>query len=329
MKSGVDCKGREWEENFNKLSTDKDLTGKMFGRLTVLFRVQNDKRGLSQWLTMCECGNKIVTRGSSLRNGHTTSCGCAKREIVSEKLTKLINPGEQFGYWTVMYKSDGYLGKGAHYHCKCKCGTERDIIAEHLKNGASLSCGCLQREKISQNIIDLTGLRFGHWTVLKFADNQHGTELLWTCVCDCGTIKDVSGHSLKRGSSTSCGCIKSSIGELNIIHILDNSGIEYMHNQGYFKDLIGIGGSLLRYDFILLNDNQEPFRLIEFDGPQHNEPNDWFGKISFETTQIHDAIKNQYALSHNIPLVRLPYSKRDSMTLDDILGDKYLYKGEI
>lgn len=39
-----------------------------------------------------------------------------------------------------------------------------------------------------------------------------------------------------------------------------------------------------------------------------------------------DTLKNQYALSHNIPLVRIPYSKRDSMTLDDILGDSYLYK---
>ena len=71
------------------------------------------------------------------------------------------------------------------------------------------------------------------------------------------------------------------------------------------------------------------FRLIEFDGPQHDKPSALFGQESFERLQVADTIKNQYALSHNIPLVRILYSKRDSMTLDDLFGDKYLYKGEI
>ena len=43
--------------------------------------------------------------------------------------------------------------------------------------------------------------------------------------------------------------------------------------------------------------------------------------------QKNDDLKNQYALSHNIPLVRIPYNKRDSMNLDDLLGSKYLIKG--
>ena len=65
MRKGIDCKGKEWEENLNKIKPDKDLVGQVFGRLSVKFRVQNDKQGLSQWLTQCECGNEIVVRGSS------------------------------------------------------------------------------------------------------------------------------------------------------------------------------------------------------------------------------------------------------------------------
>lgn len=63
------------------------------------------------------------------------------------------------------------------------------------------------------------------------------------------------------------------------------------------------------------------------DGQQHNKPYEYFGGVEkFLTVRKNDTLKNQYALSHNIPLVRIPYSKRDSMTLDDILGDSYLYK---
>ena len=73
-----------------------------------------------------------------------------------------------------------------------------------------------------------------------------------------------------------------------------------------------------------------PYRLIEFDGQQHNEPIEYYGgEEALLKLQQHDTIKNQYALSHNIPLVRIPYTKRDTVTLDDLLGDQYLIKGEM
>ena len=88
-------------------------------------------------------------------------------------------------------------------------------------------------------------------------------------------------------------------------------------------------GNLLRYDFILLDYNN-PYRIIEFDGAQHEQPIDFFGGIeNFKQLQRNDEIKNQYALSHNIPLVRIPYSKRNDITFEDLFGDKYLIKGEI
>lgn len=42
-----------------------------------------------------------------------------------------------------------------------------------------------------------------------------------------------------------------------------------------------------------------------------------------------DKEKNQYAIEHNIPLVRIPYTERDNITLDMLLGDKYLIKSDI
>ena len=59
--------------------------------------------------------------------------------------------------------------------------------------------------------IDLTGQRFGKMTVLQEAGRKN-EEILWECACDCGNIKVVSGHSLKRGHTKSCGCSRIGLG---------------------------------------------------------------------------------------------------------------------
>lgn len=330
MRNGVDCKGREWTENQTKMKPDKDLVGKVFGRLSVKFRVQNDKQGNSYWLTTCDCGNDIVVKGTSLRSQHTSSCGCVSNEIVSQKLTKQFDVGEQIGYFTVIKRADGYLGKGAYWHVVCRCGTEKIVQAESLRNGTIVSCGCYHKEVTrDKNLIDLTGRRFGYLTVLKIADCQLHDEIYWTVRCDCGTVKDVSGHSMKAGQTMSCGCKKRSAGEMIIDEILSTNDIIFKPEY-VFTDLVSAKGGYLRFDFAILNEDRSPVRLIEFDGQQHYSPVDYFGgKESFEVLIANDKLKNQYAISHNIPLIRIPYTKRKTIILEDLLGDKYLIKGEI
>lgn len=326
MRKGIDCKGKEWEEFDMSKSLAKDITGQKFGRLTAQFRVQNTKTGDAQWLTTCECGNEVVVRASGLKSGHSKSCGCYQKDAVSTKLAKSFEIGEQIGYWTIMYRSDEYVGKGAYWHCICKCGTERDVKAEHLRNKVSLSCGCLNRELNSERqLIDLIGERFGLLEVIKKSDKKTSYgDIYWQCRCDCGNIQDISGHNLRRGSVLSCGCLNMSHGEYHISNTLHSNNIDFVYNRGYFEDLRNDDGKLLRYDFILLNNNI-PYRIIEFDGKQHDEPVGFFGgEDSFIKLQRNDEIKNQYAKSHDIPLVRIPYSKRNNINLEDLLGDKYL-----
>lgn len=54
--------------------------------------------------------------------------------------------------------------------------------------------------------IDLTGQKFGHWTVLSRAENNHKGNSRWLCECDCGIQRVVLGDSLRSGKSTNCGC---------------------------------------------------------------------------------------------------------------------------
>jgi hypothetical protein len=57
-------------------------------------------------------------------------------------------------------------------------------------------------------LIDLTGRRFGLWTVHSQAGNSSGGAALWNAVCDCGNTGTPMGGDLRYGKSTSCGCLQ-------------------------------------------------------------------------------------------------------------------------
>lgn len=56
----------------------EDLSGKVFGKLTVVRHVGKDRHSHNRWLCQCECGNMTVVDTSCLVQGKTKSCGCAK-----------------------------------------------------------------------------------------------------------------------------------------------------------------------------------------------------------------------------------------------------------
>lgn len=69
--------------------TIENLIGRKFGKLTVWERAEDyivpkTKQHQFCWLCQCECGNQKVVRGSTLKNGKTTSCGCVHKEVVKK-----------------------------------------------------------------------------------------------------------------------------------------------------------------------------------------------------------------------------------------------------
>jgi hypothetical protein len=53
-----------------------ELSGRNFGRLTVICEDGRDKHGAVMWLCDCTCGGSQRTRGSQLISGKVASCGC-------------------------------------------------------------------------------------------------------------------------------------------------------------------------------------------------------------------------------------------------------------
>ena len=140
----------------------KDLTGQKFGKLTVLRRAEDRKRGRPMWLCQCECGNQTVVSSTRLLlpNG-TRSCGCLRHQP-SNNLVDLT--GKVFGHLTVLRRDESVTGRSAP-----------------LKH-------------------DLTGQEFGYLLVLGRVYNPKikSKEVRWKCLCrNCGRIVQVSSYWLR------------------------------------------------------------------------------------------------------------------------------------
>jgi len=64
-------------------------------------------------------------------------------------------------------------------------------------------------------IKDLTGMRFGSLTVIKFFEINKFHQATWVVKCDCGTEKVAIGSPMISGHAISCGCIGRRAGQKN------------------------------------------------------------------------------------------------------------------
>lgn len=84
-----------------------DLTGKKYGRLTVIGRsedrIQPSGNRIARWNCICECGRKATVDGKHLRSGAIQSCGCLLEETVKTvNLTHGEANSRLYRVWTDM-----------------------------------------------------------------------------------------------------------------------------------------------------------------------------------------------------------------------------------
>lgn len=294
-----------------------DLTNQKFGRLFVIERdvEKSKKQGRSYWWCQCECGNIKSIRGTSLINGDTQSCGCLAKEV-SSQVHKIDYSNQKYNYLIPLYPTDKRDGSSIIWICQCECGKQIEVPSHSIKT--MKSCGCKTSELLSKaQSKDLTGQIFGRLTAKYNTGKKLHSKNVWHCECECGNSIEVISTSLLKGDTQSCGCM-SSKGEMYIEKVLKDNHILY-EKQKIFADFIYDDTKAHpRYDFYLPDYN----RLVEFDGEQHFKNIGWNRNLSQQKER--DAIKNNYALTHNIELIRIPYWERNNITLDLILGNKYL-----
>lgn len=242
-------------------------------------------------------------------------------------MPKLIDlTGKTFGRLTVLYRAENNSNNGhVKWVCSCSCGNSKliEVNGTHLRNGHTQSCGCLQKEKARElNFIDMTGEQFGKITVLRNVGSNKNGNALWECQCECGSKIIIPGIELRRRGPRSCGCTKSK-GEEKISKILTENNIFFEKQKTFPTCLFPDTQKNAKFDFFINNEY-----LIEYDGIQHFNSEISFSGISEEFINLtkRDEYKNNWCENYNIPLIRIPYTHYDLLSLDDLLLDKTKYR---
>jgi hypothetical protein len=130
------------------------MTGMKFGILTVTGRAESFGNG-ARWYCVCDCGNKTISRGTQLRNGTATCCGC----LGTEKFIKLntkhgMSRQRQYHIYQNMCKrcnapnSKDYKNYGGRGICYCDKWKTFEGFWEDMREGYSDN---LTLERIDNN----------------------------------------------------------------------------------------------------------------------------------------------------------------------------------
>ena len=301
-----------------------DMTNQIINRITVIEQAPR-KNGRTMWKCKCHCGNIFIVNGADLRSGHTKSCGCLRRK------NKINEIGNRYGRLQVIDYAPNDQNGNSRWKCLCDCGNVIITKGARLRNGGVLSCGCIRTEKLIQNNYNrrknLLNQKFGLLTVIQETEKRNNNRsIVWKCQCECGNITYVSEADLISGNTKSCGCNRyKSYGETKIKQILIDNNIPFIQEKRYSDLIFPDTGYQARFDFYVNNKY-----IIEYDGIQHFiQGNGVFDNSEkFQQTQEHDKIKNEYCHKHNIPIIRIPYTELENLTVEMLQPEtsKYLLK---
>ena len=179
-----------------------DETGNVYGK------------DLKKWRCQCECGNIHYVTAKDLRNHDVTSCGrCYKGQNLK---------GMHFGEWEVLRYAGDFK-----WHCRCSCGTERDVLAQNLLNGRS---GEKKAESFKSTMMD----RYGelNWKRIDMPRQRWQVETLASkdkLIAFIKQLENSLGHrvtytDLANKLDTSYRAITSRIYEYDIRNLIDVGG---------------------------------------------------------------------------------------------------------
>lgn len=241
--------------------------------------------------------NHYVNKSGCPKCGIESACKkqSLKKDLFIKKANKIHR--NKYDYSLVDYKN-------AKTKVKIIC-PKHDIFEQSPSNhnhkkkyGCSKCAGNnkLTKEEFINKSKVIHGNKYGY-NLVKYIDSKTKVKII--CL-EHGTFEQTPSNHLHD----SCGCpsCRISKGEKNIISFLNENKINYIF-QHSFDDCKH--KKKLIFDFYIPKKNL----LIEYDGKQHFEPEDFFGgKDAFMETKKRDNIKSKYAKANNIKLLRIPYT---------------------
>ena len=191
---------------------DRNLIGARYGALTILAFAERVDRELTATVR-CDCGNTAKKKIPDVLSGKTRSCGCriGSSRGLKYEVRGLI--GKKFGLLTIL----AFAGRNKHHALlatvECDCGTQKEMIVQHLLTGRSKSCGCNRWKVYAARRVsgayedrNLIGTRYGMLTIVATVGHNAKGRFVVRVKCDCGEIKELPIGRL--GRDVSCGCYR-------------------------------------------------------------------------------------------------------------------------
>lgn len=218
--------------------SSRDFLNKKFDDLTVIEKIGSSETRYNTWLCQCLCGNTILVDTRRLVRGTVRNCGCKPKpdkrngriaeDITNQRFTKLV----------ALERVESLKGR-TRWFCQCDCGNTTIATTKSLKEGKTISCGCIRSVRPYGNYNDLTGKKFGRLTVKEITSNRdYKGSIYWLCECECGNKVEATNSALMSGNIISCGCRKREIKDAihSQLTFLDNTCIEFLKNRKHRCD---------------------------------------------------------------------------------------------
>jgi len=200
-----------------------DLSGMLFGKLTVLRLATGPRKGVRYWSCRCVCGKSHTVRTAVLINGHTTQCTACSYKARCEKRCKDLT-GRTFGRLVVLGAAPSRK-RARWWSCSCSCGKSVERSTASLTSGKARSCGCLRidnwRKVVSsrfrnprKHALPAAGDVMGRFTVLSVILGNPAPLFIVRCEC-CSKEYTYREDKLRRLSGRASGvcpaCLRRSV----------------------------------------------------------------------------------------------------------------------
>lgn len=284
---------------------------------------------------LCKCGNEFNCSYNHFKNGKRMCNDCSEKERIRKrkKTTESFKEEVKDKYGDEFLISGKYTGATNPILIKHNidhCNHEWFASPSHFLGGRTcpecskkrvINFNRKTHEQFVQEVFELVGDKY---SVLSNYINSTTKVLMRHN--ECGYEWETKPHHFTHNERR-CPHCKKSKGEKLIEESLKTLNLNYepQFRMSECRDVY-----TLPFDFAVFDCNKNLSFLIEYDGEQHfRVVEHWGGESGLKERQYHDQIKTLYCNKNNIPLLRIPYWKRDS-TLG-IISDftDYLVKGSV
>lgn len=200
-----------------------DEAGNRYGKLLVLRSAPPSRTHQAMWVCKCDCGNEIITRGSELRRGTKSDCGCG----LAVARYNAIHVGMVKGRWLIIENIPTANGH-RRWLCHCLyCG--RNVVKDSIEDkDANRSCGHNRRHQDPR----VSGLKRLYDSYKRHAEKIDVPFLL--------SLDDVA--NISKQVCTYCGTPPSRVMDKNRTKSI-NHKVKYIYNgidrldnsRGYVK----------------------------------------------------------------------------------------------